>query len=186
MTEASGAMGRSDADWTALNKVLRDATTRAAAACLDWAGKDDKIAADAAAVDAMRAAISLSHMRFTVAIGEGELDDAPMLAPNEALGAEGRLEWDLAVDPLEGTYLCAKGLPGSVTTAVEPSLRWAWGDAKFPRCAAGDCIRLGAGELGNVVLPLALQPQSQREKLNERVCPFRFFHVYNPFNSSHN
>jgi fructose-1,6-bisphosphatase class II len=151
--KASGAPRRSDADWSALNKVLRDATSRAAAACLDWAGKDDKIAADAAAVDAMRATIAMSNMRFTVAIGEGELDDAPMLAPNEALGAEGRLEWDLAVDPLEGTYLCAKGLTGAVTTMAAglPGTLLSAPDSYMRKVIAGPAV---AAEAVHVDSPL--------------------------------
>ncbi|HMM22215.1 MAG TPA: class II fructose-bisphosphatase [Selenomonadales bacterium] len=95
-------------------------TEAAALACGRWMGKGDKIAADQAAVDAMRAAFDTVSISGTVVIGEGEMDEAPMLYIGETVGAGGP-EVDIAVDPLEGTNLVAKGLPGSIAVlAIAP------------------------------------------------------------------
>lgn len=88
-------------------------TEAAAIACGRWMGKGDKIAADQAAVDAMRSSFDDVNISGTVVIGEGEMDEAPMLFIGEKVGAGG-MEVDIAVDPLEGTNLVAKGVPGSI------------------------------------------------------------------------
>lgn len=95
-------------------------TEAAAVACGRWMGRGDKIAADQAAVDAMRAAFDTVSISGRVVIGEGEMDEAPMLYIGEEVGHGGR-EVDIAVDPLEGTNLVAKGLPGSIAVlAIAP------------------------------------------------------------------
>lgn len=76
-------------------------------------GRGDKEGADQAAVDAMRYAFDSVNISGTVVIGEGEMDEAPMLYIGEKVGAGGP-EVDIAVDPVEGTNLIAKGLPGSI------------------------------------------------------------------------
>jgi fructose-1,6-bisphosphatase II len=92
------------------------AATRAAAlACRHWVGRGRAHDADAAAAEAMRAALATAPGRGTVVVGEGAKDDAPMLYDGERLG-RGSREFDIAVDPLECTKLCAKGLPGSLAT----------------------------------------------------------------------
>src|SRR6266536_6355418 len=92
------------------------AATRAAAlACRRWVGRGRAHDADAAAAEAMRATLAHAPGRGTVVVGEGAKDDAPMLYDGERLGRGGR-EFDIAVDPLECTKLCAKGLPGSLAT----------------------------------------------------------------------
>lgn len=78
-----------------------------------WVGKGDKISADQAAVDAMRGAFDSLHISGTVVIGEGEMDEAPMLYIGEKVGAGGQ-KVDIAVDPLEGTNLTAKGMSGAI------------------------------------------------------------------------
>src|SRR3954463_9314980 len=82
-------------------------------------GRGDEKGADQAAVDAMRRAFNELHIRGTIVIGEGERDEAPMLYIGEKVGAklEGLPlpEVDIAVDPLEGTNLCATGAPNSIT-----------------------------------------------------------------------
>lgn len=104
----------------ALVEVLQRATDAAAAASRDWLGRHDKNAADQAAVTAMRAALASAPFGGVVVIGEGEKDDAPMLANGERLGAGGP-ECDIAVDPLDGTRLVAEGLPGSIAViAITP------------------------------------------------------------------
>lgn len=95
-------------------------TEAAAIACGRLMGKGDKIAADQAAVDAMRTAFDGVNINGTVVIGEGEMDEAPMLYIGEKVGAGG-IEVDIAVDPLEGTNLVAKGTPGSIAVlAIAP------------------------------------------------------------------
>ena len=92
------------------------AATRAAAlACRRWVGRGRAHDADAAAAEAMRAALAQAPGRGTVVVGEGAKDEAPMLYEGERLG-RGGVEFDIAVDPLECTRLCAKGLPGSLAT----------------------------------------------------------------------
>ncbi|MGL5511951.1 MAG: class II fructose-bisphosphatase [Sporomusa sp.] len=95
-------------------------TEAAAIACGRWMGRGEKNAADQAAVDAMRAAFDTVNISGRVVIGEGEMDEAPMLYIGEKVGHGGR-EVDIAVDPLEGTSLVAKGLPGSIAVlAIAP------------------------------------------------------------------
>jgi len=80
-----------------------------------WVGRGDKIAADAAATTAMRDTLNRMDIDGTVVIGEGEMDEAPMLYIGEHLG-RGRLKVDIAVDPLEGTNICANGAHGAIAT----------------------------------------------------------------------
>jgi fructose-1,6-bisphosphatase II len=89
-------------------------TEAAAMAAARWIGRGDKIAADQAAVDAMRRVLDTIPIRGTVVIGEGEKDEAPMLFNGENVGSGEGPEVDIAVDPLEGTNLCARGAPNSI------------------------------------------------------------------------
>jgi len=91
-------------------------TEAAALACGRWVGKGDKIAADDAATEAMRRTLGTIDITGTVVIGEGEMDEAPMLYIGEVVGNGSPPEVDIAVDPLEGTNLCAKGMNGSIAT----------------------------------------------------------------------
>ncbi len=91
-------------------------TEAAALACGRWVGKGDKMSADEAATEAMRRALGSIEMSGTVVIGEGEMDEAPMLYIGEELGKGNGKDVDIAVDPLEGTNICAKGLNGSIAT----------------------------------------------------------------------
>ncbi len=79
-----------------------------------WVGRGDKIAADQAAVDAMRAMLDTVVMQGVVVIGEGEKDEAPMLFNGEEVGQGGGPAVDVAVDPLEGTRLTALGQPNAI------------------------------------------------------------------------
>ncbi|HEY3367440.1 MAG TPA: class II fructose-bisphosphatase [Symbiobacteriaceae bacterium] len=92
-------------------------TEAAAVACARWMGRGDKIMADQLAVDAMRAGFDILQVSGTVVIGEGEMDEAPMLYIGEQVGGGGP-EVDIAVDPLEGTNLVAKGLNGSIAVVA--------------------------------------------------------------------
>ena len=92
-------------------------TEVAAIAAAKWRGKGSNKAADKAAVDAMRQELGRIHIRGKVVIGEGEMDEAPMLFIGEKVGAGGP-EMDIAVDPLEGTTLTAKGGPNAIATVA--------------------------------------------------------------------
>jgi fructose-1,6-bisphosphatase II len=91
-------------------------TEYAALACARWIGRGDKEGADGAAVDAMRLLLDTVAMDGVVVIGEGEKDEAPMLYNGEHIGDGSPPQVDIAVDPLEGTELCAKGLPNAIAT----------------------------------------------------------------------
>ena len=93
-------------------------TEAAALASARWVGRGDKEAADDAAVEAMRAVFDTLHMSGTVVIGEGEMDEAPMLYIGERLGTGEMPELDVAVDPLEGTNIVAKGLNGAIAVVA--------------------------------------------------------------------
>jgi fructose-1,6-bisphosphatase II len=90
-------------------------TEAAALAAARWVGLGDKIAADQAAVDAMRHMLQSVEMEGTVVIGEGEKDEAPMLFNGEQVGGGIGPEVDVAVDPLEGTRLTALGMPNAIS-----------------------------------------------------------------------
>src|SRR5215212_7443253 len=89
-------------------------TEAAALGCARWIGRGDKVAADQAAVDAMRAMLDTVSMAGRVVIGEGEKDEAPMLYNGEDVGDGSGPEVDVAVDPLEGTRLTALGQPNAI------------------------------------------------------------------------
>jgi fructose-1,6-bisphosphatase II len=89
-------------------------TEAAALAAARWVGRGDKEAADQAAVDAMRLLLETVPMDGIVVIGEGEKDEAPMLYNGERIGDGSPPEVDIAVDPLEGTRLCARGMPSAL------------------------------------------------------------------------
>jgi fructose-1,6-bisphosphatase II len=89
-------------------------TEAAAMAAARWVGRGDKNGGDGAAVDAMRALIGTVSMRGVVVIGEGEKDAAPMLYNGENVGDGTGPECDVAVDPIDGTTLMAKGMPNAI------------------------------------------------------------------------
>jgi fructose-1,6-bisphosphatase II len=93
-------------------------TEAAALAAARWSGAGDKIAADQAAVDAMRTMFDTVAMHGVVVIGEGEKDEAPMLFNGEHVGDGSGPEVDVAVDPLEGTTLVARGMPNALAVVA--------------------------------------------------------------------
>ena len=103
----------------ALNKefenLFLNVSTRAALSSYYFVGKKDKIAADKAAVDSMRKELNKINMKGRIVIGEGELDQAPMLYIGEKVGNNNGPELDIAVDPLEGTNFAANNLPGALS-----------------------------------------------------------------------
>ena len=91
-------------------------TERAAVSAARMRGRGDEIGADKAAVDAMRRELNRLPIDGRVVIGEGERDEAPMLYIGEQVGIRKGPKVDIAVDPLEGTTLCAKNMPGAIAT----------------------------------------------------------------------
>ena len=89
-------------------------TEAAAIQAARWIGRGDKIAADQAAVDGMNGVLQTVNMDGVVVIGEGEKDEAPMLHNGQRVGNGSAPEGDIAVDPLEGTRLCAFGMPNAI------------------------------------------------------------------------
>ncbi len=90
-------------------------TSKAAVASYEFIGKKNKIAADKAAVDSMRKELNNLRINGEIVIGEGELDEAPMLYIGEKVGSNNGPEMDIAVDPLEGTTFAANNLPGALS-----------------------------------------------------------------------
>jgi fructose-1,6-bisphosphatase II len=93
-------------------------TEAAALAAARWVGRGEKESADGAAVDAMRLLMDTVPMDGVVVIGEGEKDEAPMLYNGEEIGDHSPPQVDIAVDPLEGTTLCARGMPSALTVVA--------------------------------------------------------------------
>jgi fructose-1,6-bisphosphatase II len=114
-TSLATAVPKGAPELSAVEAVALAATRDAAVACQPFVGRGDKPAADAAATEAMRRALAAAPGLGTVVIGEGEKDSAPRLYNGERVGAGGPA-FDIAVDPLECTTFCAKGLPGSLAT----------------------------------------------------------------------
>ena len=90
-------------------------TSKAALSSSYLVGKKDKILADKAAVDSMRSELNKMNIQGEIVIGEGELDEAPMLYIGEKVGNKNGPELDIAVDPLEGTNFAANNLPGALS-----------------------------------------------------------------------
>ena len=94
---------------------LIEITSKSALACYPYIGRNEKILADKAATDVMRSELNKLNIQGKIVIGEGELDEAPMLYIGEKLGNGVGPELDIAVDPVEGTNFVAKNLPGAMT-----------------------------------------------------------------------
>ena len=97
-----------------LDKII-NVTSNAAIACYEHLGKKDKILVDKAATDMMRKNLNNLNIDGKIVIGEGELDEAPMLFIGEKLGTGKGSSFDIAVDPLEGTNFAANNLPGALS-----------------------------------------------------------------------
>ena len=99
-------------------KLFIKATEKAAIGASKYIGKNDKIAADKGAVDPMRRELNRINMEGTVVIGEGEMDEAPMLYIGEKLGTLNGPKFDIAVDPLEGTKFTANNQPNAFSVVA--------------------------------------------------------------------
>lgn len=114
LTALDRAAASTDPDRNLALELVR-ATEAAAIACSRYMGLGDKEQVDQAAVDAMRPVLGSVRMNGVVVIGEGEKDEAPMLFNGEHVGDGSGPEVDIAVDPVDGTTLCAKSLPDAVS-----------------------------------------------------------------------
>jgi fructose-1,6-bisphosphatase II len=131
---ASGEAGRGAPHPTRnLALELVRVTEAAALAASAWVGRGNKEAGDGAAVDAMRTVLATTEMDGVVVIGEGEKDEAPMLYNGEAVGSGRGPRVDVAVDPVEGTSLLARGAPDAIAVVgVAPrGAMWSPGPAYY-------------------------------------------------------
>jgi fructose-1,6-bisphosphatase class II len=135
-------------------------TEAAALNCARWTGRGDEKAADQAAVDAMRKAFDALSIDGTVVIGEGERDEAPMLYIGEKVGCGGP-KVDIALDPLEGTTICATGAPNALAVI-------AMGDAgNLLNCPDTYMEKIAAGPIGKGVVDLDKTPTQNLQALAE-------------------
>ena len=134
-------------------KLFVNATERAAYGAFKFVGKNDKIAADQAAVDNMRNEFNKIEMDGKIVIGEGEMDEAPMLFIGERVGTKKGQKIDLAVDPLEGTNFVAKNLPNafSVLAASEQNNLFFAPDTYMEKIAIGSNLPKNLIDLDNSV-----------------------------------
>ena len=120
MSPSSSSSSKSARAYAGIERIMSIEIARvtelAAVAAARLRGHGNEKAADQAAVDAMRRELNRLPIEGTVVIGEGERDEAPMLYIGEKVGLNAGPEVDIAVDPLEGTTLCAKNMPGSIAT----------------------------------------------------------------------
>jgi fructose-1,6-bisphosphatase II len=145
---------------------LSRVTEAAALACARWVGRGDAKGADQAAVDAMRRAFDGVHIRGTVVIGEGERDEAPMLYIGEQVGAgwhdgEQAPKVDIAVDPLEGTNLCATGSPDSIAVIAVAD------DGKFLNAPDTYMDKIAVGPAGRGTIDITKPPTWNLKALAE-------------------
>lgn len=143
-------------------------TEAAVVACSELVGRGQKDAADGLAVAAMRKAFDKVPARGTIVIGEGEMDEAPMLYIGEQVGPHDNLdtpELDIAVDPLEGTSLCAKGLPGAMAVLAVTE------KGNLLRAPDTYMDKIAAGPAGKGVVSLDLTPgENVRELAKAKGC----------------
>ena len=134
-----------------LIKIFENITSRAALASYHFVGKKDKTAADKAAVDVMRNLLNNLDIQGQIVIGEGELDEAPMLYIGEKVGTGKGLAMDIAVDPLEGTNFAANNLPGalSVLAVAEKNNLFHAPETYMNKIAVGSNIPRDAIDLDN-------------------------------------
>src|ERR1700724_3329514 len=125
-------------------------TERAAVSAARLRGRGNEMAADQAAVDAMRRGLNQLPIRGTVVIGEGERDETPMLFIGEVVGLKtATTKMDIAVDPLDSTTLCAKSLPGAIATMAmaEPGTLLNAPDVYMEKIAIGPGYPAGVVDL---------------------------------------
>jgi fructose-1,6-bisphosphatase II len=143
-------------------------TESAALMAAHFMGRDDKEAADQAAVDAMRYLLNSVEMSATVVIGEGEKDEAPMLYNGEVLGKGAGLKLDIAVDPIDGTRPLAQGRPNSIATVAAAPAGTMYDPGPFVYM---DKIAVGPGAKGaiNIEWPVEANLNAIAQALGKRL-----------------
>ena len=152
-----------------LEKFMK-ATEYAAYGASPFIGKGDKIAADRGAVDKMRHVLNKIEMKATIVIGEGEMDEAPMLHIGEKVGTNSGPEFDIAVDPLEGTTFTSKGLPNafSVLAVTEKGNLLSAPDTYMEKIIIGSNLPKDLLDLDNSVEEnIKLLAEAKNKKLTE-------------------
>ena len=152
-----------------LEKFMK-ATEYAAYGASPFIGKGDKIAADRGAVDKMRHVLNKIEMKATIVIGEGEMDEAPMLHIGEKVGTNRGPEFDIAVDPLEGTTFTSKGLPNafSVLAVTEKGNLLSAPDTYMEKIIIGSNLPKDLLDLDNSVEEnIKLLAEAKNKKLTE-------------------
>src|SRR5512146_726505 len=135
-------------------------TEAAALNCARWTGRGDEKAADQAAVDAMRKAFDALAINGTVVIGEGERDEAPRLYIGEKVGAGGP-KVDIALDPLEGTTICASGGPNALAVIAMAE------HGNFLHSPDTYMDKIAVGPIGKGVIDLDKTPTQNLQALAE-------------------
>jgi fructose-1,6-bisphosphatase II / sedoheptulose-1,7-bisphosphatase len=150
------------------------ATEKAAIGASKFIGKKDKIAADKGAVDSMRRELNKINMEGTVVIGEGEMDEAPMLHIGEKLGTLNGPKFDIAVDPLEGTKFTANNQPNafSVLAIAKKGDLLSAPDTYMEKIAIGANLPENLLDLDNSIQKnLNLLAEAKKKKINDlNVC----------------
>ena len=149
---------------------LINITSKAAIASSFLLGKKDKIAADKGAVDPMRRELNKINMVGTVVIGEGEMDEAPMLYIGEKLGTLNGPKFDIAVDPLEGTKFTAKGEPNafSVLAISEEGGLLSAPDSYMEKIVIGSNLPVNLMDIDNgVEKNIKLLAEAKNKKISE-------------------
>lgn len=153
-------------------------TEAAALSCARLMGRGDEKAADQAAVDAMRQAFNGVAIDGTVVIGEGERDEAPMLFIGERVGTGAGPKVDIALDPLEGTTICANGGPNALSVIAIAE------HGKFLHCPDTYMEKIAVGPVGKGVVDLDKSPTENLEALaeakGERVEDLTVIILYRP------
>ncbi|MDA8822844.1 class II fructose-bisphosphatase [Candidatus Pelagibacter bacterium] len=152
-----------------LNLFIR-ATEMAAIGASKFIGKKDKIAADKGAVDPMRKELNKINMEGTVVIGEGEMDEAPMLYIGEKLGTLNGPKFDIAVDPLEGTKFTANNQPNafSVLAIANKGDLLSAPDTYMEKIAIGSNLPKNLLDLDNTVEKnFTLLAEAKKKKISE-------------------
>ena len=145
-------------------------TEKAAIGASKFIGKKDKIAADKGAVDPMRRELNKINMQGTVVIGEGEMDKAPMLYIGERLGTLNGPEFDIAVDPLEGTKFTANGQPNafSVLAVSEKNCLLSAPDTYMEKIAIGSNLPKDLMDIDNgVEKNIKLLAEAKSKKISD-------------------
>ena len=151
------------------NKFVKT-TEKAAIGAFPFIGKGDKNAADKGSVDMMRNELNLIDMKGEVVIGEGEMDEAPMLYIGEKVGTKNGMELDIALDPLEGTNFVAKNLPNafSMLAVCEKGNLFSSPDTYMEKIAVGPNLPRNLLDLDNSVEKnIKLLSEAKKKKVDK-------------------